>query len=210
MMTIYQQYLDSGVQPCTVQDIWERLDDYFDLQTLDEMDYNTDDDDNITSTKDTESVASSQEAQPKMTTVSPYHPEFWKYSRDFELPWDEYEPIIAEHRKDHSSTSAEATPASTPAASTPSHRLLRTRKGSPVPSTESSRAVSPEVDRDAPISKKTRRTTSGSRKEVPTSLSDSRPSTPMLRRKSSRNVLPSPTIAKGSPSVTTRRAARKH
>ncbi|KAJ1927947.1 hypothetical protein IWQ60_002503 [Tieghemiomyces parasiticus] len=214
MIAIYDQFLHSGLQPCTTQDIWEKLDELFNLPELDAGELASDDDDSNEASiaRDPEVIRDDGGSDPvsgsRRRPPGPHHPSFWKYTSDFELPWDEYEPLIVEHGRCHEETSTEATPASTPMIYTPTSRSLRTRRSSPALSAGSSRAVSPEGDREVHVAKKTRRATSGTRKDVP-ALADVKPSTPLTRRKTGRNTLPSPT-AKSSPAVGTRRTARKN
>ncbi|KAJ1974137.1 hypothetical protein H4R33_006859 [Dimargaris cristalligena] len=207
MVAIYHHFLNSGIQPCTTQDIWEKLDELFDLQVLDDMEFNSDEDDEDTKSRKHPSEPSSPTIRSR---VSIHHPQFWKHSFDFELPWDEYEAIIAEHGRDpddHASIKEPATPTPVPLTSASSARSLRTRKGSPTPSTESVRTVSQEAH--AP--KKTRRTVSSTRKEMVALLADPKMGpTSSSRRKTSRTNLPSPTSSKAPPAIGTRRTTRKN
>ncbi|KAJ1983030.1 hypothetical protein H4R34_001514 [Dimargaris verticillata] len=220
MVAIYHQFLNSGVEPCTTQDIWEKLSELFDLQILDDIDMGSTDDsddanessekevDGGSETKRTDSTAKPLRTPSRSKIMPIHHPNFWKYPREFELPWEDYESLIAEHGKDPNEPASDDVPMSIPISTTSSTRSLRARKPSPSVSASSSRAATPESEREAPVLKKTRRSTSNTRKESLALQAESRPSTPMSRRKTSRHALPL-VPNKPSSSVATRRSSRK-
>ncbi|KAJ1973166.1 hypothetical protein H4R35_004255 [Dimargaris xerosporica] len=161
MVAIYHQFLNSGVEPCTTQDIWEKLNEMFDLQILDDIDMGSADDSDGTNDGSDKEVEEGSEKKRADTIAKPlhtpssrskimsfHHPNFWKYPRDFELPWEDYESLIAEHGKDPNEPTGDDIPMSVPLSTTSSTRSLRARKPSPSVSASSSRAATPESERE--------------------------------------------------------------
>ncbi|CAG8436924.1 7627_t:CDS:2 [Ambispora gerdemannii] len=156
MIYIHREYNALSPVKCTIQQLWDRLNFFFDLEQLDEMEFEFE----------------GGEGDSDDRSI-----------KEFSLPMDDYDQLIAEYRKANSSRSVESPPSITSITTTTAN--MKGQKGgkkelaqSPTSTTRSTASSSPEPEEPPP--KKSRRT-SRPPKKVETTAETPAPKTPVKR-----------------------------